>query len=57
MERSEVAPATPRGWGFAGLIVLLAVVCVAAAHWIHTKTYYDPRNPLGGVSTQAPAAH
>jgi len=57
MERSEVAPATPRGWGVAGFIVLLAVACVAAAAYIHKETYYDPRNPLGGVSTQAPAAH
>lgn len=57
MERSEVAPATPRGWGVAGFIVLLAVVCVAAAAYIHKETYYDPRNPLGGVSTHAPAGH
>lgn len=35
-----------QGWGFAALIVLLAIVCATAAWWIHTETWCNPRDPM-----------
>ena len=33
---------TNGGWGFAAFIVLLAVICIATATYIHKKTYLHP---------------
>ncbi|HLV26940.1 MAG TPA: hypothetical protein VKZ41_11575 [Gemmatimonadales bacterium] len=33
-----------KGWGFAGVIVLLAVVTNLAVYWLHSSTYYEPRD-------------
>lgn len=35
---------TNKGWGFAGLIILLAVVTNLAVYWLHSSTYYHPRD-------------
>ena len=49
-----------KGWGFAGLIILLAVVTNLAVYWLHTSTYYHPRDlrfvGRGAPVEQAPAA-
>lgn len=31
-----------QGWGFAGVIVALAVACAVGAWWLHTSTYHHP---------------
>lgn len=41
---------TAQGWGFAAVIVLLAIICAASAWWIHNETYCDPRHPLCGAT-------
>ena len=33
---------TNGGWPFAGGVILLAVICIAAATMIHKKTYKHP---------------
>jgi hypothetical protein len=30
------------GWGFAGFIILLAVICIGTAKYIHDKSYKHP---------------
>jgi hypothetical protein len=45
-----------KGWGFAGLIVLLAIVTNLAVYWLHSSTYYHPRD-LRFVGKGAPGQH
>ena len=35
---------TNGGWGYAALIILLALICIATATYIHEKTYKDPQD-------------
>ena len=35
---------TNEGWGFASLIILLAVVCIATATYVHKTTYRSPND-------------
>ena len=35
-----------QGWGVAAFILLLALLCIATAAWIHNETWCDPRNPM-----------
>lgn len=32
------------GWGFAGVIILLAIVTNLAVFWLHSSTFYHPRD-------------
>jgi hypothetical protein len=41
------------GWGFATGIILLALVCIATATYIHKKTYKHPTD----VTWQAKGVH
>ena len=60
---SRYIPArTNEGWGIAGLIVGLAIVCIVAATVIHRATYKDPtdtswRAAGGQPAAEATAAH
>jgi len=51
---------TNKGWGFAGFIILLAVVTNLAVFWLHSSTYYHPRDlrfhAKGAAGHGAPAA-
>lgn len=33
---------TNGGWGFASFVILLAVICIATATYIHKRTYKHP---------------
>ena len=50
-ERSTVDN-TAQGWGFAAVIVLLAIICAASAWWIHNETYCEARHPLCGATSE-----
>jgi hypothetical protein len=35
---------TNEGWGFASLIILLAIACIGMATYIHNTTYKSPND-------------
>jgi hypothetical protein len=35
---------TNQGWGVASLIIALALVCIATAHYVHRMTYKSPND-------------
>ena len=49
------------GWGVAAGVVLLAVICIATATYIHKKTYRPPTDVTwqakGGGTESAATAH
>ena len=53
MEERRPVNNNAQGWGFAAFIVLLAVLCIAGAAWIHDATYCDPRDPMCVEHTDA----
>lgn len=44
------------GWPFAGGIILLALICIGFATYVHKKTYRDPTDPTWHAKGQRPAA-
>ncbi|MEP6495387.1 MAG: hypothetical protein ABJF01_22060 [bacterium] len=46
------------GWGFAGGVILLAVICIASVAYIHKQTYKHPTDVTwhGKGSGDAPRA-
>lgn len=49
---------TNGGWPVAGGVILLAVICIATATYIHKKTYKNPTDPTWHAKGQrgAPAS-
>jgi hypothetical protein len=45
-----------RGWGFALLIILLAIAANVTAFTIHKKTYLQPKSPAV-AATETKSAH
>lgn len=46
MEERRPVNNNAQGWGMAAFIVLLALLCIAGATWMHYETYCDPRDPM-----------
>jgi hypothetical protein len=49
-------PFKQEGWGIAALVVLLALLCIAGATYVHKRTYLPPtdvRNQAAGSTTNA----
>ena len=50
---------TNGGWGFASGIILLAIICIATATYVHKQTYKHPTDPTWhgkGSGNGAPTA-
>ena len=46
---------TNGGWGFAGLIIGLAVACIVLATYVHKQTYKHPTDPTAqAIGHRAP---
>lgn len=54
----HVPAKTNQGWGIVGLVVLLAVACIAMATYFHQTTYKHPTDVRArAAGSQAPAGH
>lgn len=47
--------ANRKGWGVAGLVVLLAIVANVFIFWVHRSTFRDPADPMMRAAGAPPA--
>lgn len=44
-----------QGWGIAGIVILLVIICITTATVIHKRTYKHPTDVTWEAGTEAPA--